>query len=72
MAFRERFIARVVACRKHQRLTQAELASRLGWSRGAIAHLESGKCRPYAEDVIALARELKVDPEFLLTGSVRP
>ena len=61
---------RIAALRREAGLSQAELAARLGVSPSAMGMYEQGRREPAAELLVALARELKVTTDFLLTGQV--
>lgn len=41
-------------CREAQRLGQAEVAARLGWSSGKVGHLETGRSKASPDDVALL------------------
>jgi transcriptional regulator with XRE-family HTH domain len=64
-AFYREFGERVRRARG-ERFSQAELARRIGMSRGSIANIEVGRQRVPLHMVIVLARELGVDPVSLL------
>jgi len=49
-----------------ERFSQAELARRIGMSRGSIANIEVGRQRIPLHLLAVLARELDVGPESLL------
>ena len=61
---------RIAALRREAGLSQAELAARLGVSPSAMGMYEQGRREPSAQLLVALARELKVTTDFLLTGNV--
>ena len=61
---------RISALRKQRGLSQAELANRLGISPSAMGMYEQGRREPSAETLVALARELQVTTDFLLTGKI--
>lgn len=61
---------RISALRREQGLSQAELAGRLGISASAMGMYEQGRREPSAATLVALARELKVTTDYLLTGEV--
>lgn len=48
-------------------LSQAQLAAQAGISRSAVLRIESDKSEPSAATVIALARALQVEIEFLFS-----
>lgn len=47
-------------------LSQAQLARQLRMSRGSVANIEAGRQRIPLHTLLALARELEVDPSALL------
>ena len=61
---------RIAALRRQAGLSQAELASRLRVSPSAMGMYEQGRREPPVEVLVALARELGVTTDFLLTGQV--
>ena len=61
---------RIAALRRDAGLSQAELAARLGVSPSAMGMYEQGRREPSAQLLVALARELGVTTDFLLTGQV--
>ena len=61
---------RIGALRRERGLSQAELAARLGISPSAMGMYEQGRREPSADTLVALARELQVSTDFLLTGKV--
>ena len=61
---------RISALRKQRGLSQAELANRLGISASAMGMYEQGRREPSANTLVALARELQVTTDFLLTGHI--
>ena len=61
---------RIGTLRRQQGLSQAELAGRLGISASAMGMYEQGRREPSADTLVALARELGVTTDFLLTGKV--
>ena len=52
--------------RLRSRLTQAELAARVGTTQSAIARLESGRTAPSFESVVTLIRACDLDLEVAL------
>jgi len=54
--------------RLRAKLTQAELGERIGKPQSYISKLENGAPEPAFSDVVALARELDVDPMRLRFG----
>ena len=63
---------RIGALRRARRLSQAELAGRLGISASAMGMYEQGRREPSVQIIVALARELGVSTDFLLTGKSAP
>ena len=59
---------RIGALRRERGLSQAALAARLGISPSAMGMYEQGRREPSADTLVALARELNVTTDFLLTG----
>ena len=59
---------RIALLRRTKGLSQAELASRLGISASAMGMYEQSRREPSIQTVVALARELEVSTDFLLTG----
>ncbi len=60
--------ARIAALRRQAGLSQAELARRLQISPSALGMYEQGRREPAAQTLVALARELEVTTDYLLTG----
>ena len=63
---------RIGALRRARGMSQAELAGRLGISASAMGMYEQGRREPSVQTVVALARELEVSTDFLLTGKSAP
>lgn len=63
----ETFGERAKRLRKLAGLTQEQLASRSGLSQTTISNIETGRNASTSE-VVALARALRVEPEYLQTG----
>ncbi len=63
---------RVAAHRAKLGLTQQELAERVGISRVAVSHLESGVTDPGERTVTLLAGLFKVEPHELVAGTTYP
>lgn len=59
---------RIAALRREANLSQAELARRLQISPSAMGMYEQGRREPSAQTLVALARELGVSTDYLLTG----
>lgn len=60
--------ARIAALRREAGLSQAALAERLQISPSAVGMYEQGRREPPAQTIVALARQLGVSTDFLLTG----
>ena len=63
---------RIGALRRAKGLSQAELANRLGISASAMGMYEQNRREPSVQTIVALARELEVSTDFLLTGKASP
>lgn len=61
-----RVVALLVAARRSQGLTQADLARRLGRSTNFVFRVEAGARHLDVAEFIAIARALEVDPYALL------
>lgn len=61
--------ARIAALRRGAKLSQAELARRVKVSPSAMGMYEQGRREPSGETLVAIARELGVTTDYLLTGS---
>ena len=59
---------RIAALRREAGLSQAELARRLQISASAMGMYEQGRRSPSGEMLVAMARELQVSTDYLLTG----
>jgi transcriptional regulator with XRE-family HTH domain len=55
--------------RAKRRWTQEQLATRLGWERARVGHLESGRRTVKAADIPALCRALDVPFSELMRGA---
>lgn len=62
---------RIAAQRMQLGMTQAELARRICVSASAVGMYEQGRREPSLDVLVALARELYVSTDYLLTGSIR-
>jgi transcriptional regulator with XRE-family HTH domain len=60
---------RIGVLRRARGLSQAELARRLKISASAMGMYEQGRREPSAQTLVALAKELQVSTDFLLTGA---
>lgn len=63
--------ARIAALRRRAGLSQSELAQRLQISASAMGMYEQGRREPSVDTLVAIARELQVSTDFLLTGKIR-
>lgn len=61
---------RIGALRRERGMSQAQLAARLGISASAMGMYEQGRREPSADMLVALARELEVSTDYLLTGEL--
>ena len=61
------FGARIEAARKKKGLTQEELAERVSVSQSMINHIENGNKKPSLETAVALANELGVTLDSLIS-----
>ena len=59
---------RIAVLRRSFGWSQKELAKQLGISASTVGMYEQGRREPSAELVVAMARELGVSTDFLLTG----
>jgi len=66
--FKKAFGARVKETRKTRSWTQKELAQRLGIHFQLLNKYEGGQTLPQPEKIVALADELEVSVDYLLTG----
>jgi transcriptional regulator with XRE-family HTH domain len=64
--------ARIASHRKSLGWTQQEMAERLGASRTAVSHLESGLSTPSERTVALLAGIFKTEPHDLVAGTGYP
>ena len=62
---------RIALLRRSRGLSQAELARRLKISPSAMGMYEQGRREPAVDTLVAMARELQVSTDFLLTGKIR-
>jgi transcriptional regulator with XRE-family HTH domain len=65
----DRALHGLIAARKRARITQAELADRLGRPQSFVAKYEGGERRFDVAEFLSIARELGVDPYKLLKGA---
>ena len=62
--------SRISTLRRQQGMSQADLAGRLHISASAVGMYEQGRRQPSLDLVVAMAEELKVSTDFLLTGKL--
>lgn len=62
---------RIKSIRKALKLSQDEFASSLGYTRGKITNIESGKVVPNADDpfIALLCRTWNINPDYVKTGT---
>lgn len=63
---------RIAALRRARGLSQAELARKLGISASTMGMYEQSRREPSVQTLVALARELEVSTDLLLTGKSAP
>jgi len=59
---------RITRARKSRRLSQANFAERLGVTRTACSHWETGRAKPSTKHIEKIAKLLAVDANWLITG----
>lgn len=64
----QQVIKRFISVRKHLRLTQADLATSLGFKQSYISNIEKGRNEVTSNIVIAMYRLYSISPEWLITG----
>lgn len=64
-------VAAIVASRHDAKLTQEDLAHRLGWHRTRISKVESGERRIDVPEFIVIAEALELPPELLFARVLR-
>jgi transcriptional regulator with XRE-family HTH domain len=62
---------RIAAARRTAHLTQAELASRIGWPRDTLINIEHGRRPITVERLIHVAAALELPPATLLISDTR-
>lgn len=74
----DRFRVRIIAVRKHRKMTQGQLAQATGLSRAAVGRIESGKRTIMLADAVYICDGLGVsltamlsDEPLVLTEAVR-
>jgi transcriptional regulator with XRE-family HTH domain len=63
---------RIRKAREQARISQAELARRIGISSTVMNAIEGGYTDPRASRIVAIARELGVSTDALLLGTAAP
>jgi transcriptional regulator with XRE-family HTH domain len=58
-------VAAFIQARRNAKLTQLELAKKLGWKQSLIARVESGQRRIDAMDIVLWGKAVGVDPREL-------
>ena len=61
--------ARIAMLRKSQKMSQAELAARLGVSASTVGMYEQGRREPDCAILVRLSEEFSVSCDFLLKGA---
>jgi transcriptional regulator with XRE-family HTH domain len=64
----EGFAKRLISLRKEHGLTQEAIGNELGVSKSAVSKFEKAVSYPLPENLVKLARMLKVTVDYLLTG----
>ena len=59
---------RITQARKSRRLSQANFAERLGVTRTACSHWETGRAKPSTKHIEKIAKLLGIDANWLITG----
>ena len=62
---------RISILRRRAGLSQSELARRLQISASALGMYEQGRREPSMDTLVAIAEQLQVSTDFLLTGKIR-
>ena len=60
---------RIYHCRKSLKLTQEELAEKVGVSTQMISNLETGKKAIRPENLVKICKALNISTDYILTGS---
>ena len=64
-------VAVIAASRRDADIKQADLATKLGWSRSKVAKIEAGERRIELPDFILIAKALGIEPEKLFHRVMR-
>ena len=59
---------RITQARKTRRLSQANFAERLGVTRSACSHWETGRAKPSTKHIEKIAKLLGIDANWLISG----
>ena len=59
---------RITQARKTRRLSQANFAERLGVTRTACSHWETGRAKPSTKHIEKIAKLLGIDANWLISG----
>lgn len=62
-------VAAIIAARKQAKLSQAELAERMGTTQSVIARLESGRTLPSMKTLLRVAEATGTRPEIRLVAA---
>ena len=62
---------RIAQARQSRKLSQANLAERLGVTRTACSHWETGRAKPSTKHIERIAETLTVDVHWLISGKKR-
>lgn len=63
---------RIVQRRKELSISQKELASKLKITNNHLSNIERGKALPGLETFFDLCRELKISPDYIVSGTIFP
>ncbi len=67
LTFEKHIIMLLKGMRRNKKITQSELANRIGVSRDTIARIESGKARIYMAQVVTIAKALDIALQDLVS-----
>ena len=67
LTFEKHIIMLLKGMRRNKKITQSELANRIGVSRDTIARIESGKARVYMAQVVAISKALDIALQDLVS-----
>lgn len=70
--FYRNFGLTVRALRESAGMTQARLAQKLGLVRTSVVNIEAGRQRVLLDDLIPMAKALRVNPLDILSGTLLP